>query len=1324
MNRKRLCMVALAIAVLFATGASAAVVKGLVRAELWYGGGITDNVDTLKANVDFPANPAEVRALTAMDLPDQVNVDYFGARLTAWLTPAQTGDYTFWTASDDDSEVWLSTDDTAANAALICNVEGWGGYQDWTGTTGSMGPNFKSAPVKLEAGKRYYIEALMADGTGGGFVSVAWAGPGVGANPTVIAGTYLEAELEPAVVEPLLIAKNPNPADGAVDITAPLFMWSAGMNAMLDDIYFGTNPTPGAAELRGTQPSVISLYFHPMPLEPGATYYWRVDTKDTGGALHTGNVWSFTVMPVKATEPSPTDGAKGLAVKPTLTWKAGQNVPTHDLYLGADKAAVTAGDASTFKGNLVDASFEVTEALAFDTTYYWRVDEIDAAGTKTVGDVWSFKTTLESLGKITRQIWENIGGGTAVTDLTNNANFPLKPTRTDIVTSFRSPDLGISNYGGRMSAWLHVPADGDYTFWIASDDASQLWLGTTPGTAVQIASVAGWAGDMAWDSNASQKSAVQALKAGVYFIDALWKEGGGGDHCSVAWQGPDIPREVIPGGFCEAFTGYWSQSPKPANGATSVTQSPTLSWAPGVKAAKHNVYFGDTLGGVRDATPTSSQLKGSLDAGVLTFNPGALTWNKTYYWRVDEVNDAAAGSPWKGAVWSLRVADYLFINNDQRTLSYNNADSPFFSELAYTTPANWAANGTEALSLEFQGAAAQAAKGSTTIDGPGVYTLKGSGADIWGTADQFQYGYMKLTGDGSITAKIESVENKNVWSKGGVMIRQNVTGNSPFAFMFFTGGGAGTAGGCNFQWRDTAGASAGPDGQNGPGITTPYWVRLERAGNTFTAFISPDGATWTQQGPTHDVVMTDPVLIGLCYTSHVDAATFGTAKFSNVAPTGNIDPASASNVDVGLGNTAQPIYVAVQDAAGKLAVVAHPEPAATTMLNWQMWKVPLSDLAGVDLANVAKLFVGVGDSLNPKPDGLGVFNVRNVRVVKPVSLASPISSVVRANGTTGDRSPIGSYNGTTAPQGTQSGGLRNGNLCYSDRDYPWADTPAELVGSGYVRTFNTDKAAAETDVTYTVTTSRTAFVWITVDDRIPAEWNAGGAVTSAQAAADYVTAAFAAPGTFLDTDLDLFVQENATTKRKMSVFAAELPAGTYVFGAMWSDKNYYTIGAMDSVAVDITNSADNVLGLPANNNWPAAEHPRMVFDNSTGTKFLHFSGKTEATGVQVQPFVGSTIVIGLTFTSANDSAERDPVKFELSGSNGSIKGPWTPIAAGNIVDFAGATAWLRTTKGTTPILFDNAVAYKFYQLMFPACRGPNQNSMQIAEVELLGVLGQ
>jgi hypothetical protein len=134
----------------------------------------------------------------------------------------------------------------------------------------------------------------------------------------------------------------------------------------------------------------------------------------------------------------------------------------------------------------------------------------------------------------------------------------------------------------------------------------------------------------------------------------------------------------------------------------------------------------------------------------------------------------------------------------------------------------------------------------------------------------------------------------------------------------------------------------------------------------------------------------------------------------------------------------------------------------------------------------------------------------------------------------------------------------------------------------------------------------------------------------------------------------------------------------------------------------------------------------MVIDDNTATKYLNFGGNFDpnetASGFQVTPAIGATIVNEITFTTANDAPERDPIAFELYGSNDAIEGPYTLIASGYIMDFAGADAWPRFTKNATPITFENTTAYTHYQVLFTFLRDSSSaNSMQIAEVELIGV---
>lgn len=169
----------------------------------------------------------------------------------------------------------------------------------------------------------------------------------------------------------------------------------------------------------------------------------------------------------------------------------------------------------------------------------------------------------------------------------------------------------------------------------------------------------------------------------------------------------------------------------------------------------------------------------------------------------------------------------------------------------------------------------------------------------------------------------------------------------------------------------------------------------------------------------------------------------------------------------------------------------------------------------------------------------------------PPAQANIITSVVCASGESDNRAPIGQYNGNTSPLPTQAGGLKDGNLCFSDRTYHWIRTPTQLAGAEYVRTFNSDKHS--TTVTYTVTISRQATVMITVDNRIS---NGQGAINQA-------TARFAASGMFVNSGLSLYIHENASTDTLLSVFSAELPAGTYVFSAVPSVHTFYIIAVMD-----------------------------------------------------------------------------------------------------------------------------------------------------------------
>jgi hypothetical protein len=153
-------------------------------------------------------------------------------------------------------------------------------------------------------------------------------------------------------------------------------------------------------------------------------------------------------------------------------------------------------------------------------------------------------------GGILREWWLDIQGGD-VSNLTSNPSYPDKPSGSKVEDKFAAPVDWADNYGTRMRGWVHPPVTGNYIFWITTDDQGELWLSAddTPERKQRIASCPSYAGPTEWQKHAQQQSAPIALVAGKrYYVEALHKEGVGGDHVAVGWQLPDGKQErPIPG---------------------------------------------------------------------------------------------------------------------------------------------------------------------------------------------------------------------------------------------------------------------------------------------------------------------------------------------------------------------------------------------------------------------------------------------------------------------------------------------------------------------------------------------------------------------------------------------------------------------------------------------------------------------------------------------------------------------------------------------------------------------------------------------------------
>ena len=142
----------------------------------------------------------------------------------------------------------------------------------------------------------------------------------------------------------------------------------------------------------------------------------------------------------------------------------------------------------------------------------------------------------------------------------------------------------------------------------------------------------------------------------------------------------------------------------------------------------------------------------------------------------------------------------------------------------------------------------------------GAFTVEGSGADIWSNADAFYFVFQSMIGDGSIVARVASIDYTNSWAKAGVMIRESLDADARHAMAVVTAGN-----GVAFQRRITPGGTSYHTA--GAAVGAPYWVKLTRSGSTFTAYQSADGNTWASVGSA-TISMATSVYVGLAVTSH------------------------------------------------------------------------------------------------------------------------------------------------------------------------------------------------------------------------------------------------------------------------------------------------------------------------------------------------------------------------------------------------------------------------------------------------------------------------
>ncbi len=546
-----------------------------------------------------------------------------------------------------------------------------------------------------------------------------------------------------------------------------------------------------------------------------------------------------------------------------------------------------------------------------------------------------------------RELWPGIGSAAnpldALTNTAYNPNWPdfPDPSYTKIFQYFETEINMMDYYGQRLRAFVVPPLNGAYTFWISSDDYSELFLSSdeTEGHKTPVAWVAGWTSSREWTKYPGQQSAPINLEAGRrYYVEAIMQEGTGGDNLAVRWQLPGgatieeplpatspagthmVPCRSVddpPGiylqptnitaveGFSASFwllttnqapVAYqWQANGTPITGANATKPFYTVS---NLSVAINNGQVYTCIISNSWGTLTSAGARLSVVADT---NPPTVT----RVMNVGTTNVQVFYSEPVETVSATTLVNYRFTNglpitratlsSDNLTVTLTTGPMVYGSNYSLvingvrdraTVPNTIAANTTvrfQAVVYASQDLGNPAVPSSVTVVGNNGLDVTAVGSDIGGYADQGSFNFQVRAGDFDVSARLAGLSPADVWAKAGLMARETLDATARFAAAMATP----AMNGSFFEWRDPAGSQAGAVG-NFPANYPNTWLRLKRSGNTFTGFASYDGATWSQLGSA-TISMPSQIYFGLVVSSHgTNQPTF--AQFRDI---GNVTGAVA-----------------------------------------------------------------------------------------------------------------------------------------------------------------------------------------------------------------------------------------------------------------------------------------------------------------------------------------------------------------------------------------------------------------------------------------------
>jgi hypothetical protein len=389
-------------------------------------------------------------------------------------------------------------------------------------------------------------------------------------------------------------------------------------------------------------------------------------------ALSEAEILLISGLGSNASEPSPADGQTDVGPDVVLRWKPGRNIDKHDVYFGSSledvKQATTTSDPNNvYKGRQDLSQYPVSVTLDLEKTYYWRIDEVSGPPNFTIheGRVWSFTTELfsypiENITATASSVYQvDMGPENTINGSGLDDNELHSTDETGMWLSSTEP----------LGAWVEYQFDKTYKLhemWVwNSNRMIEPFLGlgfkdvtieystngidyTTLGTTVEFAQAPGAVGY-------AHNTTIDFGSAAGKYIRLTANNNWGGVMPQYGLS--EIRFLYIPAS---------AREPYPEDEATGVDLDVVLDWTAGRGAATHDVYVSTDEQAVIDGTAPV------VTVAETSYGPLALDLDVTYYWRVDEVNEAEIPTTWESNLWSFTTTDHLVVDDFE---SYNDLEA-------------------------------------------------------------------------------------------------------------------------------------------------------------------------------------------------------------------------------------------------------------------------------------------------------------------------------------------------------------------------------------------------------------------------------------------------------------------------------------------------------------------------------------------------------------------------------------------------------------------------------------------------------------------------